>query len=77
MKNKVMCLCATVFLTAFAGCGIDRQYIRADRFTYEAIAPEYQEYVDQNKTLNSLEKSRRFLTIELWERRIQEAEANR
>ena len=67
----ICCFIVLFFLTA---CGVDRQYVQADRLTYEAIAPQYIEYVNKDNDLTSIEKIRYLRTVEWWKKRIDEVE---
>lgn len=49
-------------------------YISADRATYEAIAPEYLDYISSDDALDKEQKARRVRLIKTWDRRIEEAE---
>lgn len=79
MKRTVKYL-LTVGLLACTGCAsIPATYTAADRATYNAIAPEYLEYVNEDGTsvesvLTPAQKELRRLTVESWERRIRAAE---
>jgi hypothetical protein len=79
-KSAVVKLVPTVFvLTAVcvSGCGsipgphqIPEDWVRTDRDTYNAVAPEYQQYVneDATKTLGDKQDTRN--TIDVWDRRL-------
>jgi len=67
-----------VALLLLAGCaGPNPSYIQADRATYEAIAPEYLRYIQDDARLTGAEVQRRIDTVNTWLRRIEAAEANR
>lgn len=69
---KYLILCATLLL---AGCGsIAKEYVSADRATFEAIAPEYLEYVKADDKLDEDAKKLREANIDSWEYRILQAE---
>ena len=58
-----------------AGCsGLDARYVRADRLTYEAIAPEYQAYVTRDEGLSEDQRARRLRTLAAWAARLDEAQ---
>lgn len=66
------CLTAAFVVT---GCGsIAKEYVGADRQTYEAIAPEYQKYVDADPALDADAKALRKATLESWRYRLEQAE---
>lgn len=57
------------------GCGsIAKEYVSADRDTYEAVAPEYRAYIDTDSELTDAEKALRHATLDSWEYRIKQAE---
>ena len=58
-----------------AACGsLDRQYVEADRATFEAIAPAYSAYVEDDGTLSDDQRSLRLGLVELRRMRLEEAE---
>lgn len=61
-----------------AGCAttdiIQSDYVEADRATYEAVAPRYSDYVENDPSLDSDEKRRRLRTITTWRLRLEQAE---
>lgn len=74
IKFALIMACA-IAVGVISGCAtIPAVYVAADRATYNAIAPEYLEYVTQDGTYSPEQKELRRLTIESWERRIKAAE---
>jgi hypothetical protein len=63
-----------VGLLLLCGCSLSSMYVTADRATYEAIAPEYQSYIDEDVGLTADQKARRVATLAAWHARIAEAE---
>lgn len=58
-----------------SGCaGVPESYRAADRATYEAIAPEFVDYVESDESLSESQKRHRRLTVETWRLRLEEAE---
>ncbi len=55
--------------------GVDPQYLKADRATYEAIGEEWADYVQADDTLTVEQKQRRDLLLNSWRIRIENAEA--
>lgn len=49
-------------------------YVKADRATFEAIAPEYRGYVEKDLSLTIDQQQRRYRTIETWRLRIESGE---
>lgn len=73
MKRCLAILCSTLL----ASCTPVQQYVRSDRATFEAIAPEYRKYVEQDAGLADEQKARRFRLLDSWQVRIQAAEAGK
>lgn len=77
MRNLRLCLIG--FIVAVSGCAstgdiIRAEYVEADRATYEAIAPEYLNYVQADQSLDSDERKRRERTLTTWRLRLEQAE---
>jgi hypothetical protein len=64
---------AALFLCA-TGCALNQEYVKADRLTYEAVAPAYLKYLDADPALDQEQKDRRKRTVETWKLRISKAE---
>lgn len=65
-------LIAVVILVALVatfvtGCAPSEPYRRADRMTFDAIAPEYSAYVAGDAGLSPKAKERRFRTLRTWD----------
>jgi len=58
-----LCLFAT-------GCATSQEYVKADRLTFDAIAPAYLKYVEADTTLDADQKERRKRTVETWKLRL-------
>ena len=50
--------------------------LAADRATYDAIAPEYADYVRRDPALTEDQRERRLRTLELWDARTAPREDN-
>ena len=65
-------------LTQSTGCSSlhppTPDYVAADRATYNAIAPEYSQYVHADPALDDDEKARRDRTLATWDARLRAAE---
>lgn len=77
MRNIRLCVLGIVI--ALAGCAatgdvIQADYVQADRATYEAIAPEYLKYVQDDQTIGADERARRERTVTTWRLRLEQAE---
>jgi len=67
-------LLVTFLAIAAAGCNLQKEYVKADRLTYEAIAPEYEAYVAADPKLSIEQKERHLRTVLSWKLRIDKAE---
>jgi hypothetical protein len=68
---------ALVLLMGAGCCTTDiirKDYVAADRATYDAIAPAYRNYVNADPTLSPDEKKRRNRTVDTWDFRLKQAE---
>jgi uncharacterized protein YcfL len=54
------------------GCSAQKEYVKADSITFDAIAPEYGKYVEADPALDADQKARRKRTVESWALRIRE-----
>lgn len=72
MRRLRWTVTAALFLFA-TGCVVNKDYVRADQATFDAIAPEYKEYVQNDPKLDAAQKMRRLRTVETWKLRIEEA----
>lgn len=72
----VISLGAGVFALSSSGCAttLDEAYARADRATYDAVAPEYAGYVASDPKLTVEQRERRNRTVALWRLRVQDEE---
>jgi len=62
-------LALSVAATLFAGCAVDKDWVRGSVLTYDAIAPEYSAYVKADPKLDEDGKTLRLLTLETWKKR--------
>jgi hypothetical protein len=76
----LLALIAGAIIGSASGCadlvGPAGSYVSADRATYDAIAPEYQQYVSADPSLDPEQRQRRTRTVELWRRRLESAESH-
>lgn len=76
LKPLGITLVGVIFMLA-ATCGCTspaKEYIKADRLTYEAIAPEFLKYVKDDPNLDDLSKDVRATNLTAWLMRIKKAE---
>lgn len=64
-----------MFATLLAGCVPAGSYVAADRATFDAVAPEYSDYVREDAQLDADQRARRSRTIDAWRVRLEQAEA--
>lgn len=71
---KLLRLAWLIGIFAFAGfgsgCNIAKDYVAADRATFDAIAPEYRSYIESDPKLDEEQKARRRRTIDSWKLRL-------
>lgn len=65
---------ALFLLPLLVACSPGAGYVRADRETYNAIAPAFAAYVDADPALDSEQKKRRHETLHSWDARLTQAE---
>lgn len=74
-RQLIILLCLMPLIAAMAGAGceslknVSAAYVNADRLTYEAVGPEYREYVSNDVGLTQEQKDRRYRTIDTWKLR--------
>lgn len=74
-KLAVLAAIVGLIVLGVSGCTTPaREYIEADRATFDAIAPEYREYVTGDDVLSEIEKDVRLHTLQSWDERIAAAE---
>lgn len=67
--------CGLWVVLVFSGCsGLHASYVNADRLTYEAVAPEYRDYLEADTELSVDARERRLRTLNSWEARVAAAE---
>jgi hypothetical protein len=67
---------ATLLLSVTAllgGCTVQQEYVKADRLTFDVIAPRYLRYVEADPALDQEKKDRRKRTVESWRLRLDKA----
>lgn len=69
---RVGILAGILGLACLAGCSSDfKGYVRADRMTFEAVAPHYREYLD---TRDPLTRDSGKALLDSWKARLEQAE---
>jgi hypothetical protein len=62
-------------LALLPACRPGAGYVKADRLTFDAVAPSYSAYVASDQALSSEQRERRQRTIDSWRARLEQAEA--
>lgn len=62
------------FLAGCAGQSVPADWVAGERKTYDAIAPEYGDYVNADPNLSALQKANRQNDVKSWESRVVEHE---
>ena len=57
-----------------ASCTPSHPYTVADRETFDAIAPDYRQYVNGDAALSQAQRDLKLLTVETWRMRLEAAE---
>ena len=69
--KKLCAVAALVLLTGCEGISVADAYVKADRLTYDAIAPSYRAYVEADEKLDAPSKASRMRLLETWKLRIE------
>lgn len=63
-----------IAVLALCGCAtLNQDYVKADKLTFDAIAPEYLQFVDANPNFDKEQRDRRHRTVETWKLRLEKA----
>ena len=65
--------CAVAALVLFSGCegiSVADAYVEADRLTYDAIAPHYQQYLEADEEITDANRTARIRLLKSWKMRI-------
>ena len=69
--KKLCALAALALLTGCEGISVADAYVKADRLTYDAIAPAYRAYVEADKALDPAAKQSRMRLLDSWKLHIE------
>lgn len=74
MKRLILIL--PLFLTGCAALtsSAPESWVRADRQTFDAVAPYHRDYIKNDATLNEDQKATNLRTVDAWETRLIEHE---
>jgi len=70
----VLCFLLITIVLSSNCASINKEYVAADRNTYEAISPRYLNYIEKDKELRDWEKKLQTELTASWLERIEEAE---
>jgi len=71
MKGVMRSIVFVSSLLWLTGCVVQKDYVAADKATFDAIGPEYRAYVESDPKLDQDQKARRLRTLESWKIRLQ------
>lgn len=74
--RKKLAVAVVALLCAVSCTSPSNTYVMADRATFEAVAFEYEGYVNADDAMDQEAKDRRMRTIDTWRRRLESAEGN-
>lgn len=75
MKNYLLIAAIGFAVTSLTSCAsITRDQVRTDRAAYNAIAPDYLRYVNNDPSLSIQQKSSKKALVDQWEQRLREME---
>ena len=69
MKNTLM-VAALALLCGCEGMSVADAYLKADRATYDVIAPAYRIYVEADENLDPAAKAARMRFVDSWQIRL-------
>jgi len=76
-RRRQAALFLPLLLLTLFGCQPAALHLEADRLTYDAVAPEYLQYVDADPRLDDEQRARRRRTVEAWSARLELAGGDR
>ena len=62
---------ALLSLSSCSGLSVAHAYLAADQATFDAIAPEYERYVQTDEHIDEAGKAARMRTILTWKKRLE------
>ena len=71
--KKILSILAALLVLSLTSC-IGNEYVKADRDTFDALAPAHRAYVESDTKLSEEQKDRRYRLLESWKVRIEKAE---
>jgi len=67
----LLSLAALSLLSSCSGLSVSNAYLEADKMTYEAIAPDYRTYVEDDANLDEAAKAARIRLLNSWKMRLE------
>ena len=71
LAARMALLAVFLSIPVLSGCSVDKDYVFADRLTFDALAPSIREHA---KTLPPEDGARELRTLGTWELRLEKAE---
>ena len=68
--KKFCAVAALMLLSGCEGISVADAYVEADRLTYDAIAPHYQQYLEADEKIGDANKAARIRLLKSWKMRI-------
>jgi len=69
--KKLIPIAALALLSSCNGISVAGAYLTADQATFDAIAPEYERYVQTDVNIDQAGKDARMRTIKSWQMRLE------
>lgn len=63
-------------LPSCGGLSLQEEYVKADRETFEFVAPDYMVYVAADQSLDPTQREAKQLVVDSWRMRLERAEEN-
>lgn len=67
-------LLGLILALSLSSCSIQEEYVKADRETYNLIAPAHEAYIRADRNLTDDQRTRRLVLLDSWRIRIDQAE---
>ncbi|MBK9975397.1 MAG: hypothetical protein IPP14_11560 [Planctomycetes bacterium] len=70
----VLVLVLGPLLALLCGCTVQGEYVKADRATYNAVAPRQARYIEADSSLTDEQRDQGLTTLKTWDLRLRKAE---
>lgn len=71
MIKKLYLCAALALLSSCEGVSVAQAYVDADRLTFNAIAPHYQQYLEADTEIGDAHRAARLRLLKSWKMRIE------